>query len=207
MFRYFPFVILAASSLLASSCANDPVVQTGQIIVDYDEMFDFSQLETFSIVTAELAPEGTPEPSPDEQLFNERVNEMIVDAMTSTPVCLALVEPDQITDESKHVWAANGLARTTGEGTYWECVGGWFWGWWGWQWDPCTWVRPIPVEFDVGNLLIPVGPQPQEGEDPDPSFVGLAQSVVGNSSELEAKARAAVDAIFAQWPYKQTCSP
>lgn len=207
MFRYFPFVILAASSLLASSCANDPVVQTGQIIVDYDEMFDFSQLETFSIVTAELAPEGTPEPSPEEQLFNERVNEMIVDAMTSTPVCLELVEPDQITDESKHVWAANGLARTTGEGTYWECVGGWFWGWWGWQWDPCAWVRPIPVEFDVGNLLIPVGPQPPEGEDPDPSFVGLAQSVVGNSSELEAKARAAVDAIFAQWPYKQTCSP
>ncbi|MGB3050841.1 MAG: hypothetical protein WBB42_07570 [Polyangiales bacterium] len=207
MLRYFSVVLVGASFLLASSCANGTVVQTGQVIVDYDETFDFSQLETFSIVTEELAPPGTPVPGPDERLFNERVNELIIEAMTSTPVCLELVEPDQITDESKHVWAANGLARTTGEGTYWECVGGWFWGWWGWQWDPCAWVRPIPVEFDVGNLLIPVGPRPQEGENPDPSFVGLAQSVVGNGSELEAKARAAVDAIFAQWPYKQTCTP
>jgi len=124
MLRHFPFAIFAASSLLAASCANDPVVQTGQIIVDYDETFDFSQLETFSIVTEELAPPGTPAPGPDERLFNERVNELIVDAMTSTPVCLELVEPDQITDERKHVWAANGLARTEGEGTYWRCVGG-----------------------------------------------------------------------------------
>ena len=205
MLRFSIFVLIAVSSLFVLSCADSTVVQTGQIIVDYDETFDFSQLETFSIVTDDLAPPGTPEPGPDERLFNERVNELIVEAMTSTPVCLELVEPDEITDESKHVWAANGLARTVGEGTYWQCVGGWFWGWWGWQWDPCAWVRPIPVEFDVGNLLIPVGQPPQEGEDPDPSFVGLAQSVVGNSSELETKARAAVEAIFAQWPDPRTC--
>ena len=205
MLRYFPFVLVLASAFFVLSCAESSVVQTGQIIVDADETFDFSRLETFSIVTEDLAPPGTPEPGPEERLFNERVNEMIVEAMTSEPVCLELVEPDQIMDESKHVWAANGLARTTGEGTHWQCVGGWFWGWWGWQWDPCAWVRPVPVEFDVGNLLIPVGPQPRVGEDPDPSFVGLAQSVVGTSSELEAKARAAVEAIFAQWPDPRPC--
>jgi hypothetical protein len=200
MLRYLPFVLLVASSLFALSCANDTIVQTGQIIVEYDRTVDFSQFKTFSVVTSELAPPGTPEPGDDELFFNNLVNDLIIEAMTSEPVCMEFVPAAEATNNPPDLWAANGLARTTGEGTVWECVGGWWWGWWGWQWDPCRWVTPVPVEFDVGNLFIPVGPAPAEGEDPKALFAGIAQSVAGTGPDVETKVRAAVEAIFAQWP-------
>jgi hypothetical protein len=206
MLRYSPVVLLVASSLLALSCGDSGVVQTGQIVVEYDRTFDFSQLETFSVVTSDVAPPGTPEPGPDELFFNNLVNELIIEAMTSEPVCMEFIPAAEVTDATQpDVWAANGLAKTTGEGTVWQCVGGWWWGWWGWQWDPCRWVTPVPVEFDVGNLFIPVGPAPVEGEDPAAIFAGLAQSVAGTGPDVETKVRAAVEAIFAQWPDRRTC--
>jgi len=206
MHRCFCCALLAASSLLAASCANDPVVQTGQVIVDSDGTVDFSQVQTFSVVTQEVAPPGTPEPAPDEIFFNNLVNDLIVEAMTQAPVCMEFIPPNEVTDENRpDVWAANGLARTTGEGTIWQCVGGWWWGWWGWQWDPCAWVTPVPVEFDVGNLFIPVGPEPAQGEDPKAIFAGLAQSVAGTGPDIETKVRGAVEQIFAGWPEQRTC--
>lgn len=201
MIRYVPFVLLAASAFLALSCASDTVVQTGQIIVDYDQTFDFTSLQSFSVVTQEVAPPDAPEPDQDQVFFNNFVNDLIIEAMTSPPVCLDFIDPDDVTDENRpDVWAANGLARTMEEGTVWQCQGGWWWGWWGWYWDPCAWLVPVPVEFDVGNLFIPVGPAPVEGEDTNIVFAGLAQSIASSGADWQTKARAAVEAIFAQWP-------
>ena len=205
MLRYSPFVLLIASSLLALSCGGSGVVQTGQIVVDYDHMVDFSQFKTFSVVTEDVAPPDAPMPGPDEVIFNELVNNLIIDAMTSEPVCMEYIPPNQAESRPPDLWAANGLARTTGEGTIWQCVGGWWWGWWGWQWDPCAWVTPVPVEFDVGNLFIPVGPAPVEGEDPVAIFAGLAQSIAGTGPDVETKVHAAVEEIFARWPVKNSC--
>lgn len=208
MLRYVPFLLTGVLSFLATSCASDTVVQTGQIIVEVDETADFTAIRSFSVVTQDLAPPGTPEPGPDETFFNEFVNDLIIEAMTAPPICLEFIPPDEVTDENEpDVWAANGLARSTGEGTYWQCVGGWYWGWWGWMWDPCFWVTPIPVEFDLGNMLIPVGPRPAEDEDPNPIFAGLAQSIAGTGPDVETKVPAAVNAIFAQWPTNRTCAP
>lgn len=209
MLRYIPVVLLVASSVLVLSCGDSGVVQTGQIIVKYDETADFSQFNTFSVVTGDSAPPGAPEPGPDEVLFNDRVNELIIEAMTSAPVCMAYIPPDEVTDENQpDLWAANGLARTTGEGTYWQCNGGWFWGWWGWQWDPCAWLTPVPIEVDVGNLYVLVGPEPAAEEDPEAVFAGLAQSIAGTGPDLETKAGVAVEEIFAGWPIQRTtCSP
>jgi hypothetical protein len=206
MLRYFPFVLLLASAMFAASCANDTVVQTGQIIVDYDKTADFSQFNTFSVVTSDVAPPGTPDPGADELFFNNLVNDLIIEAMTSEPVCMEHIPTDEVSNENQpDLWAANGLAQTTGEGTVWECVGGWWWGWWGWQWDSCAWLTPVPVEFDVGNLFLPVGPEPAAGEDPAAVFAGLAQSIAGTGPDVETKVRAAVQAVFEQWPEKRTC--
>jgi len=189
-----------------TSCADDTVVQTGQIIVDYDETADFSQFATFSVVTSDVAPPGTPEPSADEVFFNELVNDLIIEAMTGEPGCMEYIPTDEVSDEKQpDLWTANGLARTEGEGTYWRCVGGWFWGWWGWQWDSCAWLTPVPVTVDVGNLFLPVGPTPGAGEDPALLFAGLAQSIAGTGPDLETKVRAAVQAVFEQWPEKRSC--
>lgn len=148
----------------------------------------------------------TPERGPDEAFFNNLVNDLIIEAMTSEPVCMELIPANELTETNQpDVWAANGLAKTTGEGVVWECVGGWWWGYWGWRWDSCAWVTPVPVEFDVGNLFVPVGPAPQEGEDPAAIFAGLAQSVAGTGPDVETKVRAAVQEIFQSWPEKRSC--
>jgi hypothetical protein len=207
MLRYFPFVLLIASSLFGLSCSNTGVVQTGSIQVDWDEdQIDvFEGAQTFSVITANLV--DPPDLDDEQTAFNEMVNEIIIEAMQAEPVCLTLIPPDEAIDENQpDLWAANGLARATEGGYYYECVGGWWWGYWGWYWDSCAYWRPTYVEWDVGSLLVPVGPPPAAGEEPELIFAGLAQSVLGTSSgDVEAKVRFAVDAIFAQWPDPRTC--
>ncbi|MBT8468443.1 MAG: hypothetical protein HKN10_11120 [Myxococcales bacterium] len=198
------YVLIAFGSLFVLSCADD-TVQTGEITVRADPEAPFETYETFSVLTADQIP-NPPDLEEGEQLFNELVNELIVEAMQNEPVCLTYIPPDEVDETNQpDLFAGNGLAVNTDEGTFWECVGGWWWGYWGWYWDPCKWVVPVPVEWDIGSMLIPVGPPPAVGEDPQPVFAGLARSLVGAGPIDEDRVRDAVRVIFAQWPEPRTC--
>ena len=206
MLRYSPFLLLIASSLFSLSCADDTVVQTGSVDVqwDMDKIDVFKEAQTFSVITADLV--DTPDLDEDQMAFNDKVNGFIIEAMQAEPVCLTLVPANEVTPENQpDLWAANGLARETDGGYIYECVGGWWWGYWGWYWDSCAYWRPTYVEWDVGSLLIPVGPPPATGETPEMIFAGLAQSVVGTGPTPDEKVRAAVQLIFDQWPDKRVC--
>ena len=209
MFRYFPFVILAASSLLASSCANDPVVQTGSVEVQWNQnnLVDFQSAQTFSVVTSDIIPpENLPDLDADQRAFTDTVNELIVEAMQAEPVCLTFIDPEEVTEANQpDLWAANGVARDTNGGYVYQCVGGWWWGYWGWYWDSCAYWVPTYVEYDIGSLLIPVGLPLAGDPPPDLIFAGLAQSVVGSGGDPETKARQAVQLIFQQWPDPRRC--
>jgi hypothetical protein len=205
MLRHSALLLFIACGTTFLGCGS--AVETGEIVVNYDETVDFSQFETFTVLTPELVPDA-PEPGEDEEIFNELVNDLIIDAMTAPPVCMTFIPPEEVTETNQpDLFAGNGLSRTTDQGVVWRCVGGWWWGFWGWFWDPCAWLAPVPVEFEVGSLLIPVGPRPAEGEDPEPVFTGLGQSVLGTGPSIEVKVRNAVQAIFAQWPEPRSCPP
>lgn len=208
MLRYSSIAFLVASSMLTLSCQQTAVVQTGSITVEFDDTVDFSQFDTFSVLTSDIVPpENLPDLDEDQVAFNEMVNQLIIEAMQAEPVCMTLIEPEDVTDQNQpDLWAANGLGRTTDGGYYYECVGGWWWGYWGWYWDPCASWYPVYVEYDVGNLLIPVGPPPAAGEEPAPIFAGLAQSIVGTGANTQAKVEQAVTAIFQNWPVTRPCS-
>lgn len=195
--------LVALFPLVVSGCGDDSV-QTSELIVRSDLTVDFSQFQTFSVVTEEIVPEA-PEADDDEAFFNDLVNDLIVDAMTREPVCMTFIPPNEVSEQNvPDLFAANGLARSTEEGVVWECVGGWWWGYYGYYWDSCAWLWPVPVSYDVGSLLVPVGP-PVGGGEGTPVFAGLAQSIVGTGPDAQTKARTAVDAIFAQWPVQRTC--
>ena len=205
MLRYSSLVLLVTFSLVTLSCADSGIVKTGSLTVRSDDTVDFSQFQTFSVITSDIVDPGDLVLDDEQMAFNDMVNGMIVEAMQAEPVCLTLIPADEVTEENQpDLWAANGLARTTDGGYYYECRGGWWWGYWGWYWDPCAYWYPVYVEYEVGNLLIPVGPPPAEGDDPAPIFAGLAQSIAGTGTDVE-KVRAAVDAIFQQWPVKNSC--
>lgn len=208
MFRYLPFVLLAAVALFMLSCDDSPIVQTGSITVRSDETVDFNQFDTFSVITSDIVPEeDLPELDDEQMAFNDMVNQLIIEAMQAEPVCMTLIEPEDVTDQNQpDLWAANGLGRSTDGGYYYECRGGWWWGYWGWYWDACAFWYPVYVEYDVGNLLIPVGPPPAADEEAAPIFAGLAQSIVGTGPDAQTKAREAVRAIFEQWPITRQCS-
>jgi hypothetical protein len=207
MLRYSSLVLLVTFSLVTLSCADSGIVKTGSLTVRSDDTVDFTQFQTFSVITSDIVDPDDLVLDDEQMAFNDMVNGMIVEAMQAEPVCLTLVPADEVTEENQpDLWAANGLARTTDGGYYYECRGGWWWGYWGWYWDPCAFWYPVYVEYEVGNLLIPVGPPPAEGDDPAPIFAGLAQSIAGTGTDVE-KVRAAVDAIFQQWPVKNSCPP
>ena len=209
MLRFSFFVLIAVSSLFVLSCADNTVVQTSSVEVQWnpDNIADFKSAQTFSVVTSEIVPPDRLPDLDDEQMaFNDMVNDLIVEAMQAEPVCLTFIDPDDVTDENQpDLWAANGVSRETNGGYYYECVGGWWWGYWGWYWDSCAYWVPTYVEYDVGSLLIPVGLPPVDDETPHLIFAGLAQSVVGTGADTATKVRAAIDQIFAQWPDARTC--
>ncbi|MGB8332002.1 MAG: DUF4136 domain-containing protein [Polyangiales bacterium] len=206
MLRNSSLVLLLVCSFVGLSCSS-PVAQTGKVQVEVDPETDFTQFETFSVVTSDVVPpEDFPELGDEQVEFNDMVNELIIEAMQNEPVCLSFIPPDEVTEANKpDLFAANGLGRSTDGGYYYECQGAWWWGYWGWYWDPCAAWYPVYVEYEVGSLLIPVGPPPAVGEDPTPVFAGLAQSVLGTGTDLETKVDNAVQQIFAQWPDKRTC--
>jgi hypothetical protein len=210
MLRYLLFVLLIAFSLVSLSCADTGVVQTGSVEVEWaeDAIDVFEAAETFSVLTSKIVPpENLPELDEDQMAFNDKVNEFIIEAMQAEPVCLTYVDAETAAENPPDLWAANGLARSAEGGWIYECVGGWWWGYWGWYWDSCAYWRPTYVEWDVGSLLIPVGPPPAAGEEPKLIFAGLAQSVVGTPPMPDEKIEAAVKLIFEQWPDKRTCTP
>ena len=61
-------------------CQDDTVIVTGELTVRYDESAPFETYQTFSVLTPELVPDA-PEPEEGEELFNELVNEFIIEAM------------------------------------------------------------------------------------------------------------------------------
>ena len=208
MLRLAPFAALLATALLALSC-SDTVLATEKISTRHNPQYidDFPSYETFSVVTEDLVdtPEDLPELGDEQQAFNEYVNGLIVDAMTSEPVCLDYIRPEDVTEENQpDLWAANGLARSTQGGYVYECCGGWWWGYWGWYWDPCAFWCPTYVEFDVGSLFIPVGFPVASGVEPELVFAGLAQAISDGQGDRE-KVERAVQEIFKQWPIQNSC--
>jgi len=205
-------VALVVPALLALGCANDSVVQTGTIDVKVAENVDFSEFQTFSVVTADIVetPPEVPELGEEQQAFNQRVNQLIIEAMQAEPVCLQYIPPDAVTEENQpDLWAANGLGRSTDDGYVYECCGGWWWGYWGWYWDPCAYWCPVYVEYEVGSLLVPVGvPPTADASDENPSivFAGLAQALLGTGTPTNEQISFAIEEIFAQWPDPRQCS-
>jgi hypothetical protein len=200
----FLFVLLAC--VVALGC--DSATQTATVDVQYDRTIDFTQFQTFSVVTQDLVdpPEDVPELGDEQEAFNRRVNQLIIQAMQAEPVCLDYIPTDQTSPENQpDLWAANGLARATEGGYVYDCCGGWWWGYWGWYWDPCAYLCPTYVEYDVGSLFVPVGLPPSQGAEPAAVFGGLVQALVGSGTPTQEQLEAAVNAIFEQWPDQRQC--
>ncbi len=206
MLRCTGVALLMAFSLVVLGC-GDEGAQTGSLKVDWDRTVDFTQFQTFSVVTRQIIESNpdVPQPPPnlpaDAEAAIAQINALIIEAMGPTGLGYEYIPPDQVTSENQpDLWAGNIGAVTEEQGVIYECNGGWWWGYWGWYWDPCAWVVPRIIEFDVGSLLIPVGSSATQ----EPIFWGLARGIDYAGANNEERVRNAMSAIFAQWPSDQT---
>lgn len=203
MIRVLPWAVALGAFFAILSCGSS---SSGTVQVVWDRTVDFTEFETFSVVTREVIENNPDFPAPpdlpaDAEAAIAQINALIIQAMGPTGLGYTYIPPEEVTPENQpDLWAGNVGSVTEEQGIVWECVGGWWWGYWGWYWDPCRWYYPRTVEFGVGSLLIPVASTSLA----EPIFGGLAQGIVydgGDNAELVAEA---VAAIFAQWPIDQT---
>lgn len=203
------FSFLLSLSMVAIAACSDSTVRTGEISVEVDDSVDFTQFQTFSVVTDDLVepPSDVPALGDEQEAFNDLVNDLIIEAMQAEPVCLELIPPEEASEQNQpDLWAANGLGRSSDSGYVYDCCGGWWWGYWGWYWDPCAYWCPVYVEYEVGSLFVPVGPPPEEGQPPAAVFAGLARALVSTGTPTEDKVRFAIQEIFQQWPDPRQCA-
>ena len=176
----------SSSSFFVLSCADTAVVQTGSIEVqwDVDKIDVFEAAQTFSVVTSDLV--DPPDLDEDQMAFNDTVNraDHRGDAgraglpwSSCQPMRPKRTQPD--------LWAANGLARTT-EGGYYYRVRRWLGG------GATGAGTGTPARIGVrptssgtwAACSFPCFRHPTEGEEPEPIFNGLAQSVVGTGTDV-----------------------
>ncbi|MEM7136523.1 MAG: DUF4136 domain-containing protein [Myxococcota bacterium] len=207
MLRVARGVLLSVVWLAVSSCGGSS--SDGSVEVVWDRTVDFTQFQTFSVVTQEIIANNpdfpTPPELPDDAVAAiDQINALIIQAMGPAGVGLTYIPPEEVTPENQpDLWAGNVGAVSEEQGIVWQCVGGYWWGYWGWYWDPCKWSYPRTVDFNVGSLLIPVASTSLQ----EAVFGGLAQGIVYNGGDNAERIRAAVAAIFAQWPSEQTGIP
>lgn len=190
MKRFTAFLFLVVFSLIMFGCSDDDS-PTGEVDVEWDQQADFTQFQTFGIVTsAQTGIDGLPNAPEEIVAFNDYVNQQIRLQLQN----LGLTE-----SATPDVWVGNLAWLTEQSSIIYECVPGDWWGYWGWYWDYCDWVYPTIVDYEVGSLLITVG----EAATQNPVFIGLARGIEP-SVDTRNRVDTAVADIFSQWPSEQT---
>jgi hypothetical protein len=200
--RTIPARLLCSAALLAGvalgACADEPDPNEAcgdTIITRTNPNWDFSTITTFAVVAAEDYPAELPGDLPHDTTQN------IVAANSAARASLIAqglleVNPDF---EEPDVWLFS-LASTRSEVGYaWACVPGYaWWGWWGWDYY-CPWWDEIPIEYEVGTVVVGLAKLQTEENIGEVVFGGAVQGVL-NCDDPRERVQIGVAKIFAQYP-------
>jgi hypothetical protein len=176
---------------LATACNDDPEPVEDYVSSWASSTADFSEYETYRFATAEDAPPGAMKPPEDVQAQLMLVN----DAMRAELNARGMRE---VTGDTKpDVFAFNVAATMDEEAVYWDCVEGWWWwGYYYWSWDPCAYLVPVPVEYEVGTVILGLS----DVERKEVVFGGVIQGLVDNRGDLDQRVKDAVSEVFDDYP-------
>jgi len=178
-------------AVFATSCSpyNDTIV------VRSDPTVDFENYCTYAIQEIVLPddPVGIPEDLPDDLQAN------LYAANAEAARILEKKGLEPVSDPANaDVVIFSAAASNTEEGVIWECVGDWVWWGWGYVWDPCAWMRPIDVEYQVGTMLVGLADPEMESV----VFGGLVQGVLASNEPDPARVQDGAKRVFKQYPGK-----
>jgi hypothetical protein len=186
--------------LCLGACDCDDDDFNDEVVTRVNPEADFSQYETFRIADGfsrgGLADAGVNTALiPDDVLFNLGI---------ANDQARVELEKRGLTEVGDDAGVADlgvfSLAATSETGGYvWECVPGYWWGYWDYYWDPCAWLVPVYVEYEVGTLFLGLADSELEAV----VFGGLAQGTIVESNDqgdAEERIRDAVTEMFLHYP-------
>jgi len=188
---------------LLGGCSNndDDDVCTDQVQTLADDDADFSSYETFAVfeigttgVGGAGGSSGIPSDLPEDVTANiETANKEAVRQLKA--LGLSEVDPEE---ETPDLWVLSAALTEEEEGTYWQCVPGWYWWGWYYYWDPCAWTVPVDFEYTQGTLLVAV----VDAADEKPVFGGVLEGILEctDEHEIDDRIEAGVDEIFDDYP-------
>lgn len=177
----------ACSSSSTVACTDATVSRT-------DPDFDFAAAQTFAVLDEDRLSGALPDDLPDDTLVSlDAANDAAADELAA----LGLTEVDPETGDPDLV-VFSVAATETQDGVVWTCVPGWVWyGYWGYVWDPCAWLAPVGVDYEVGTVVVGVAdPDAQEAV-----FGGAVQGALV-CENAESRVRKGVEKIFRDYPQR-----
>ncbi len=203
-FGLWGIAIAMVAALGFAGCGGDDDQPEDVVLVRVRPDAPFATYSTFAIVSSDALPDlpdlpGLPE-VPDDLPDDIRNGLMATeDAVRDQMTMIGLREVG--VDGDPDLFVLDYAATQEEDAIVWQCVPGW--AWWGWYvyWDPCAWMQPVLVEFEVGSILVLLA-DPDIAPDDDYGnyvFGGLGQGVL-NGGNAEARIDSAVARMFDEYP-------
>jgi Domain of unknown function (DUF4136) len=189
-------VTLGVATLVVLGCADEPESACDDTIVTRaDPMADFTGYKTFAVVPESEYPTELPSDLPsDTRTSLEAAN----DAGRRELLLLGLDEVDFATG-TPDVVLFSLAASDTDTGVVYECVDGYIWyGWWGYVWDPCAWLEPVAVDYEVATVLVGLADPANE----EVVFGGVVQGIL-ECGDVSDRLDDGVKRIFSDYPADQ----
>jgi hypothetical protein len=196
--RRIAIIVSGAALCTLSGCEEDePDICDDTVVTRADPSNDFTMYSTFSVVPDSEYPLEVP---PDLPANTTGDLQAASAAMRRELVALGLTEVDFVDPPTADLLAFNLAASEDEAGIVYECVPGYYWyGWWGYVWDPCAWLQPIPVEYEVATVIVGLA----DTVDEQVVFGGVVQGVL-ECGDSRQRLDSGVSRIFDQYPADQT---
>jgi hypothetical protein len=181
---------------------SDPNEACGDtIITRINPDTDFSRIMTFAVVDEDQYPTDLPADLPSD---THEIMRAANGAARTSLLAQGLVEVDPDYEEPD-VWLFSLASSETQIGYVWDCVPGYVW--WGWSaWDyQCPWWEEVPVEYEVGTVVVGLARLTDDGSDDfmnttgEVVFGGAVQGVL-HCDDPRKRLTTGITKIFAQYP-------
>jgi hypothetical protein len=185
--------VLLASILCCMGCDSCDD-ETGAVVETYvNSAADFTAFRTFAISAQPPAEDEAPLPAEVAESLS-----VVNNAVRSELEDRGLTEVDPAANPSLFVVT---LVRTDDQQALtWSCVPGY---WWGYTvaWEPCSWLTPLVVDFEVGTVAVGLVDVAHE----QASFAGVLRGVLDAGDDLVSdRVVDGVGEMFEDYPTNQT---
>jgi len=180
--------VLVLGAACGAGCGSDETSCSDAVISRADPGGNFAKYATFAVPPADAYPDSLP----------VDVTTALLQANTSAAAELTKNGFQQVSPSENPDLSLFSLARTADQNAlYWQCTGGYWYGYWGWYWDSCAYLNQVSTSIPVGTVVVGlVDPALQKIV-----YGGAVQGVLSCGEDQASRVDAGVTTIMSNYPY------